>query len=488
MPRLVLWCVLNATGVSCGDSVSSTRGYGGDTGLSIRGHAGQSTTIPGSTLPTAGASGSAVAMETLGSAPSQSGGEPRPAASAGFSASIVTGGASHATFETAWTAGMGGNAAGPAASATLNELSGDAGANQRPAFGGTTSVSLGVPAFAGAGAQVGGSQPNASTGAPPEWTCDQSRYGAGDGCTCGCGVLDPDCDDAKSSSCSPSPPAPGSCARKSPWRMDALDPNDNSRCVTAPFYWTCAPSRYGTGQGCDCGCGELDPDCASRFGDDCANYGAEGSCSYPLVFPELRINVTLNYYCIVTIPTGWTCDPDRFRANDGDCDCGCGVIDPDCPTVRAESCNVVPTLGSCVDVRPVGDLSTIDEEFNANCTGWTCAKEWYGDGLCHCGCGIPDPDCIGSNRALCDYCGGNGSCADHCGQIQENDNTRCKRWTCSPWLYARGDGICDCGCGITDPDCTGSDRTHCDSCAVQGSCTSSCDQINPTDNAVCEGP
>ncbi len=44
-----------------------------------------------------------------------------------------------------------------------------------------------------------------------------------------------------------------------------------------PPGWTCDPSYYNTVDGCDCGCGELDPDCPSASSADC-EYCASG-CS-----------------------------------------------------------------------------------------------------------------------------------------------------------------------------------------------------------------
>lgn len=47
--------------------------------------------------------------------------------------------------------------------------------------------------------------------------------------------------------------------------------------------WTCSPSYYGAGDGCDCGCGTTDPDCTSG-GDcttpDCCSAGSCGGCDY----------------------------------------------------------------------------------------------------------------------------------------------------------------------------------------------------------------
>lgn len=42
--------------------------------------------------------------------------------------------------------------------------------------------------------------------------------------------------------------------------------------------WTCPLEFYGTGDGCDCGCGVVDPDCSSEFPDACEYCEADGAC------------------------------------------------------------------------------------------------------------------------------------------------------------------------------------------------------------------
>ncbi len=43
--------------------------------------------------------------------------------------------------------------------------------------------------------------------------------------------------------------------------------------------WTCDPARYGTSNGCDCGCGIVDTDCYDSTLDPCDNCDIAGSCS-----------------------------------------------------------------------------------------------------------------------------------------------------------------------------------------------------------------
>jgi hypothetical protein len=46
-----------------------------------------------------------------------------------------------------------------------------------------------------------------------------------------------------------------------------------------PPGWTCDPGYYGTTDGCDCGCGALDPDCFTANVADCEYCADSGSCS-----------------------------------------------------------------------------------------------------------------------------------------------------------------------------------------------------------------
>ena len=95
--------------------------------------------------------------------------------------------------------------------------------------------------------------------------------------------------------------------------------------------WTSDPDFYGAGDGCDCGQGLWDPDCASSSqrlyncnnGEACIQSGQTGVCQ-TVMTPSMPDPAPPS-----TAPAGWTCDPTFYNANDG-CDCGCGVFDPDC--------------------------------------------------------------------------------------------------------------------------------------------------------------
>ncbi len=217
---------------------------------------------------------------------------------------------------------------------------------------------------------------------PDGWTCDAGWYGVGDDCDCNCGVRDPDCDDGRLQvlNCSP-----GSAC---------LD--DGSCEEPIPSTWTCAPDSFGTGNECDCDCGAWDPDCANGRADlwGCAPGGTcrpDGTCT--VSFPETW-SCRYRYYdardgcdcgcgaldpdcdvpgqetygcgpgstclpdgsCSVPIPEGWVCDSDHYGTGDG-CDCRCGTIDPDCQAgVRVNNCVAGEVCGPDALCIPEGEL------------------------------------------------------------------------------------------------------------------------------------
>ena len=67
----------------------------------------------------------------------------------------------------------------------------------------------------------------------------------------------------------------------------------NGLCVSAK--WTCKLSYYGTGDGCDCGCGKVDPDCSSALASACSYCDDDGSCAK--IQGCGAINMTNNAVC-----------------------------------------------------------------------------------------------------------------------------------------------------------------------------------------------
>ena len=261
-------------------------------------------------------------------------------------------------------------------------------------------------------AGVGGNGPapasvgqGGSGGAPPQWTCDPTYYGD-QICDCGCGVIDTDCADATVASCDYCDDT-GSCATTT--CPANIDPTNNAVCVAtvcgnsivepgeqcddgnttsgdgcdslcqneAPTGWTCNIGYYGAMDGCDCGCGVLDPDCPNSTNAVCDYCDDVGSCQTLSIGCPGLIDPNNNTICISTVcgnsvvepgeqcddgnttsgdgcdstcqfevPTAWTCDPGYYGTNDG-CDCGCAVIDPDCPSSNVGDCDYCDDLGSC---------------------------------------------------------------------------------------------------------------------------------------------
>ena len=58
-------------------------------------------------------------------------------------------------------------------------------------------------------------------------------------------------------------------------------------------------------------------------------------------------------------------------------------------------------------------------------SGWTCSGPTFNDGVCHCGCGVVDSDCL---RSACESCDASGSCAASgrgCELLDPRDSTSC---------------------------------------------------------------
>lgn len=79
--------------------------------------------------------------------------------------------------------------------------------------------------------------------------------------------------------------------------------------------------------------------------------------------------------------------------------------------------------------------------------GWSCNSTKYGDGVCDCGCGAPDVDCTGgANASSARGCQAGDVCSPE-GVCVYLGWTNCP--TANYW-----DGVCDCSCGgVLDTDC-----------------------------------
>jgi hypothetical protein len=168
------------------------------------------------------------------------------------------------------------------------------------------------------------------------------------------------------------------------------------------------------------------------------------------------------------------------------------VADPDCRGGGLAACE------SCKTCSANSCDGAIDPTDPTKCAPppaeWVCDADLFGDGYsCDCGCGVQDPDCYLAEVDYCSNCPIEGCSGGNCARIDRHDNKTCNfnvpsAWTCGQKYY--GDGVCDCGCGVRDSDCTTGTRSECYSCNLQGSCStltckSAASNINATDNSVC---
>ena len=323
---------------------------------------------------------------------------------------------------------------------------------------------------------------NAHCAVPARWACAASSYGDGM-CDCGCGVVDVDCPDATAASCQVCDAS--SC---SPLNCKGVNAADNAHCPTPPYTWQCSPRLYGDGARCDCGCGAVDPDCASLGVAACDRCDDPGSCSAQAC-PGL-IDPTANAHCTPQpTPSGWTCGPGTY--GDGICDCGCSVPDADCRSSDPATCV------RCLECGNQGSCDgTIDQTDSTQCApppaGWICAASHYRDIICDCGCGIPDPACQGIPLLyVCETFPPEGCSGGKSFHVDPIHNALCivqipSAWTCDRSYYE--DGLCDCGCGVADLDCPSNEVSACDVCNDTGSCspTACPGTILASDSAQCE--
>jgi hypothetical protein len=307
---------------------------------------------------------------------------------------------------------------------------------------------------------------------PSTWECATNHYGSGDGCHCGCGAHDPDCGSIAlgctskrcySDACDfcafgDAPRRPYSCeAAQAGWDEDVTDGTgglDPSRCNG---------TRFGAGDGCDCGCGGIDPDCGTG---GCADPGcAEASCD------RCTDAVTRDAVgCAANVDRStWetnACSLANYGTGDG-CDCGCGAPDPDCPdALGAVSFAGVLTCDVCHDGTGGYQL----------CDGWRsqCAGPAFATADCDCGCGVIDPACRDFSRLSCTAADCELATCQYCNDASGNRVACGGDWSdgvgsdgCTLEMHGL-DGLCDCGCGAADPDCAQGEGCTAKGCEAPG--------------------
>jgi hypothetical protein len=164
---------------------------------------------------------------------------------------------------------------------------------------------------------------------PSEWTCAASYYDSADGCDCACGAWDPDCEKPNQGlfQCSHICIPPGICVQSYPSPSPSTLPTPTIPSPTqyVPPSWICPVSFYGADDGCDCACGDWDPDCDTSSNVYNCEYQTQ-ICVQPGVCQSF---VPTPNPTPTPVPLVWTCEEEHRGTNDG-CDCDCGDWDPDC--------------------------------------------------------------------------------------------------------------------------------------------------------------
>jgi hypothetical protein len=181
--------------------------------------------------------------------------------------------------------------------------------------------------------------------------------------------------------------------------------------------WSCPVTSWGDNL-CDCGCDEPDLECLGTLIAACDYCDTSGSCASDCT----EIDFDDNSQCADDNPV-WTCPAATY--GDGECTCGCGSTDPDCASDYVGSCDACDEPGSCYGTTACAGITLDDNSACTTAQGWTCTPTYYYDGDCDCGCGVVDVDCADETNASCDYCGGTGSCATVCSDIDPTDNSQC---------------------------------------------------------------
>ncbi len=207
------------------------------------------------------------------------------------------------------------------------------------------------------------------------------------------------------------------------------------------------------------------PDCV---GKECGDDGCGGSCGGC----QGEDQCSKIGHCV---PKAWTCPAEQFEGSDG-CHCGCGAKDLDCdllgqPQLSCGPGEVCDDTGKCVDKVP---------------QGWQCPDFFYDDKLlCHCNCGMLDPDCENPNNLIADcsaggcnkvagVCGaskpmcsgavcGDDGCGGSCGTCSEPSHPGCSNGKCVAQCTPNcsGKSCGNDGCGGT-----------CGTCKVGAACSS----------------
>jgi cysteine-rich repeat protein len=273
----------------------------------------------------------------------------------------------------------------------------------------------------------------------PGEQCDDGNLANGDGCSsvctfevgplCGNGTLDfgEQCDDGN---------------------LTNFDGCSSTCVIETPGQWTCEPSYYGTDDGCDCGCGILDPDCPSLSSSACDYNNCTSGTPLPNNNPLCAVAVCGNG----VLQPGEQCDDGNLVPGDG--------CSPQC---------TIENMGLCGN----GALEPGEQcDDGNNAPGDGCSSFCTNEFPPTCGNGFLD------GNEQCDD--GNNVAGDGCSPFCTEEVP--PTWTCPPWWYDSGGG-CDCGCGTQDLDCESSSSDVCD----YNNCPNGIPVVED-DNAQCDLP
>ena len=218
------------------------------------------------------------------------------------------------------------------------------------------------------------------------WLGTREEY-LDDVCQCRKGLPDRACQDAASGGMVPASgcPARGTfmCLQDQCQEIH-FDERDAERCGTFA-------ARWGTDNVCQCGCTadrkSVDPDCFYYSNYHRARDGqVVGECT--------GVDTWCTAHSAECTPDAWHCALAAY-ADGRVCHCGCGAHDPDCDDARLPSDCDDGLL--CVD----GAARGVRGDVCGYPPGWTCGAGAYADGrVCHCGCGLADPDCVNASVPL----------------------------------------------------------------------------------------
>ncbi len=283
---------------------------------------------------------------------------------------------------------------------------------------------------------------------PAGWTCPPEYYNH-ESCDCGCGVIDLDCASGSAGVCQ---------FNQCPTGFDPL-PNQNWLCnidqcgngvVEPPEQ--CDDGNTQNGDGCNANCVTEGGTCGNGFiqaGEECDDGNTQNGdgCSST---------------CQVEPPAGWTCTASFYL--DGTCDCGCDVFDIDCPTLSAAVCardNCPPGFSPVPQQNPMCEEANVCGDgvvvFPEECDD---GNTQNGDG-CNQDCRLEAPTCGNGTLEPPEQCDdGNNVSGDGCNALCQVEDMIPADWSCVPQFY--GDGLCDCGCTALDSDCPTIDPGVCE--------------------------